>query len=258
MSTSASPVVLSREGSVAIICMQGRHGNALNTDLLRELGEAFSQAAADPKVRGVMFTSARKLFSPGLDLQELLPLERPAMDKFMALFATTLLDLYSCSKPVVAALTGHAVAGGCVLALTADLRVIRRGARIGLNEVKVGVPLPYGVTQLLRETVHRPALTEVALLGSNFSDEEAVAAGLVHSVQDEDRVQPFCLEQLDRFSSRGALALTRTKSYLHQAAVERIRAHDDAHRGEFLDCWFAPETRQRVEAVVASLTAKKS
>jgi enoyl-CoA hydratase len=256
MSKIAKPVVLSRDGSVATICMQGRHGNALNLDLLRGLGEAFSQAAADPEVRGVMWTSAGKLFSPGLDLQELLPLERPAMDKFMALFASTLLDLYSFPKPVVAALTGHAIAGGCVLALTADLRVSRRGAQIGLNEVKVGVPLPYGVTQLLRETVHRPALTEVALLGSNFSDDEAVAAGLVHAVKDGDRLLPFCREQLDRFCSRGAVALTHTKSYLHQAAVERIRAHDDAHRDEFLDCWFAPETRRRIEAVVASLTAK--
>ena len=256
MSVNTNPVVFSRDGSVATVCMQGRHGNALNLDLLRGLGEAFSRAATDSRVRAVLLTAAGKLFSPGLDLQELLPLERPAMNDFMSLFASTLLDLYSFPKPVVAALTGHAVAGGCVLALTADLRVLRRGAQIGLNEVKVGVPLPYGVTQLLRETVHRPALTEVALLGRNFSNEEAVAAGLVHAVQDEDRLQPYCREQLDRFCSRGAMALTRTKRYLHQAAVERIRAHDDSHRDEFLDCWFAPQTRRRIEEIVASLTTR--
>lgn len=253
MHTSASPVVFSRDGSIGTVCMQGRHGNALNRDLLQGLGEAFSRAADDPRVRGVLFTSTGKLFSPGLDLQELLALERPAMNDFMALFANVLLDLYSFPKPVVAALSGHAVAGGCVLALTADLRVLLRGAWIGLNEVKVGVPLPYGVAQLLRETVHPPALTEVALLGLNFSDEEAVAAGLVHAVQDEGRLQPYCREQLDRFCSRGSVALTHTKSYLRQAAVERIRAHDHAHRDEFLDCWFLPETRRRIEEIVASL-----
>jgi len=178
------------------------------------------------------------------------------MDEFMALFATTLLDLYAFPKPVVAALSGHAVAGGCVLALTADLRVLRRGAQIGLNEVKVGVPLPYGVAQLLRETVHRPALTEVALLGRNFSDDEAVAAGLVHAVLAAEDVQPYSREQLDRFAGRGAGALARTKSYLRRPAVERIRAHDAAHRNEFLDCWFAPATRHRIEEIVAGLTAR--
>jgi enoyl-CoA hydratase len=256
MSVNASPVVFSRDGSVATVCMQGRHGNALNLDLLRGLGEAFSRAAADPLVRGVLWTSGGKLFSPGLDLQELLPLERPAMNDFMAVFASTLLDLYSFPKPVVAALSGHAVAGGCVLALTADLRVLCRGAQIGLNEVKVGVPLPYGVTQLLRETVHRPALTEVALLGRNFSDDEAVATGLVHAVQEEDRLQQFCREQMDRFCTRGAVALSHTKNYLRQAAAERISTHDHAHRDEFLDCWFAPDTRRRIGEIVTSLTAR--
>lgn len=256
MNTSASPVLFSRDGSVATVCMQGRHGNALNFDLLRGLGEAFARAAADPQVQGVLLTSAGKLFSPGLDLQELLPLNRADMNDFMALFAATLLDMYSFPRPVVAAISGHAVAGGCVLALTADLRVLCRGAQIGLNEVKVGVPLPYGVTQLLRETVHRPALTEVALLGRNFRDHEAVAAGLVHSVQDAEQLQSFCQEQIDRFCKMGTVALTYTKSYLHQAAVERIRAHDDAHRDEFLDCWFAPETRRRIEEIVTALTSR--
>jgi len=104
--------------------------------------------------------------------------------------------------------------------------------------------------------VHRPALTEVALLGRNYTDEEAVAVGLVHAVLEAETVQPYCREQLDRFASRGAGALARTKNYLRRPAVERIRAHDAAHRGEFLDCWFAPATRHRIEEIVAGLTTR--
>jgi enoyl-CoA hydratase/carnithine racemase len=253
MPQNAPPVEFSRDGSVALIQMQGRHGNALNEDLLEGLRAAFSQAAADTEVRAVLLASGGKLFSPGLDLQELLPLDRPAMDRFMGLFADTIFAIYTHARPVLAAASGHAVAGGCILALACDLRILKRGARIGLNEVKVGVPLPYAVTQLLRETVHRPALTEIALLGRNFSDEGALATGLAHEILPEEGFRAACLQRLEEFCSRDAAALARTKSYLHQATVERILARDAELRGEFLDCWFSDTTRARVEKVVQDL-----
>ncbi|MCY0726014.1 enoyl-CoA hydratase/isomerase family protein, partial [Klebsiella pneumoniae] len=82
-------------------------------------------------------------------------------------------------KPVVAAVGGHAVAGGCVLALTADWRVIKHGAVIGLAEVRVGVPFPFGVVTLLERSIAPARLAEVALFGRNYESEEAVATGLV-------------------------------------------------------------------------------
>ena len=86
--------------------------------------------------------------------------------------------LYGLPRPMVAGVNGHAVAGGCILALTADHRVLRRGgAQIGLNEVRVGLPLPWSVSELLRASVPPPALGQVALLGRNFADEEAIRSG---------------------------------------------------------------------------------
>src|SRR6185369_9186649 len=109
----------------------------------------------------VLLASAHpKLFSPGLDLVSLYEYDRPAMESFLGKFAATIWSLYDLRKPVVAAIAGHAVAGGCVLALTADYRVLRRGGvQIGLNEVKVGVPLPWSVALLLRASVPPAALT---------------------------------------------------------------------------------------------------
>ena len=253
MPVSTPPVSFTREGSVAHIKMHGRHGNALNDDLLQGLQAAFAQAAGDAEVRGVLLSTGGKLFSPGLDLQELLPLDRTQMDRFMEFFASTIFAIYTHPRPVVAALSGHAVAGGCILALACDLRILRRDVRIGLNEVKVGVPLPYAVAQLLRETVHRPSLPEIAMLGRNYSNEEALAVGLAHELHPEEEFRAACGRRVAEFCDRGTEALARTKSYLHQPTVDRILARDGELRSEFLDCWFSDTTRARILEVVQSL-----
>jgi enoyl-CoA hydratase len=175
------------------------------------------------------------------------------MESFIDLFGSTMLSLYTFPKPVVAAVSGHAVAGGCVMCLNADWRVLRRGVRIGLNEVKVGVPLPYGVAILVREMVHRPHLTEIALLGNNFSDERAVEVGLGHEVHDAEGFEAHCLSRAREFAERDLAAFAITKKYLRSTALERMRVGDSPYRREFLDCWFSQETRGRIEAIVAGL-----
>jgi enoyl-CoA hydratase/carnithine racemase len=249
-------VTLTREDGTAVIRMQGRHGNAINPDLLRGLAAAFGAAETDKRIQAVLLASGGKLFSPGLDLQELLPLDRPAMAAFMDQFCATLAALYTFPKPVLAAVSGHAVAGGAVLAMTADMRILKQGVRIGLNEVKVGVPLPYGVAQLLRETVHRPALTEIALLGRNYSDQEAVAVGFASEVVNEDGFDAACRQRLAEFAEKDASALALTKRYLRQPAADRVRHQEVPRRDQFLDCWFSPATRGRIQEIVAQLTAR--
>jgi enoyl-CoA hydratase len=201
----------------------------------------------------VLFASGGKLFSPGLDLQELIEFDRLAMEYFMELFASALLSLFTFPKPVVAALSGHAVAGGCVMAATADWRILRRGAQIGLNEVQVGVPLPYSVVLLLRETVHRPSIAEIALLGRNYLDEEAVNAGLAQELHQEDGFEEHCLERAGEYATRDPLALAFTKKYSRSVALERMRMGDALYRREFLDCWFSSSTQERIRGIVSAL-----
>src|SRR4029078_10839220 len=145
---------------------------------------------ASPCVRAALLASApAKLFSPGLDLVTLVEYDRAAMERFMRVFAEAVWALYALPKPVVAPVSGHAVAGGCILSLTADYRVLKRGGiQVGLNEVKVGVPLPWSVALLLRASVPPSALTQVALLGRNFSDDDAIAVGLADQLRAPARI----------------------------------------------------------------------
>jgi enoyl-CoA hydratase len=237
--------------------MEREHGNAINDALVESLVATLAAAESDSDIQGVLLTGGGKLFSPGLDLTELAALDREAMERFMRRFSAAVLTLYTFPKPVVAVLHGHALAGGCVFALTADWRVLRRGAITGLNEVKVGVPLPFGVALIVREFVPKNKLTEVALLGRNFTDEAAVAAGLADELADAENVLSVSRERLEEFISKDASAFAVTKRYLRSPVVERIRANNRLLIPEWLDGWFSPGTRARIATIVAGLQDKE-
>jgi enoyl-CoA hydratase/carnithine racemase len=248
---------IERQRRLAVLRMDKTRGNSIDEAFVGDMAQATAEVARDAQVGGVLLASAHpKLFCPGLDLVTLLEYDRPGMDRFMKSFGDMALGLFALEKPVVAAISGHAVAGGCVLALTADHRILRRGAQIGLNEVKVGVPLPWSVALLLRAAVPPPSVSRVALLGSNFTDEEAVALGLVHEVRDADGFEAACLARLAEFAERDPRAVALTKSYLRAAVLAEMRSQEDARRGDFLDAWFSPEGQGRIRGVVESLAKK--
>ena len=175
------------QGRLAVLRMDKVRGNAIDEAFVGEMTKAVIEVGQDASVRGVLLASAHpKLFCPGLDLVSLFAYDRPGMERFMRAFSDMATLLFALEKPMVAAISGHAVAGGCVLALTADHRILRRGAQVGLNEVRVGVPLPWSVALLLRASVPAHALSRVALLGANFTDAEAVSLGLAHEIHEAE------------------------------------------------------------------------
>jgi enoyl-CoA hydratase len=251
----AKAVELEIDGELATLRLSRDHGNAINGELVEDLSDACAEVAADDRIRGATLAASGKLFCPGLDLQELIELGRPAMEQFVLRLGACILALYSFPKPLVAALHGHAIAGGCVLSLTADWRVLREGALTGLAEIRVGVPFPFGVATILRETAIK--LEEVALFGRNYEGQEAVAAGLVHEVAAADDFESRCRERVEELAAKDSGAFAITKRYLRAPAVERIRAREAGLVHEFVDAWFSPETRKRLEGIVAELKSRK-
>jgi enoyl-CoA hydratase/carnithine racemase len=244
------------EGLVTLRLNKPR-GNALDEPLVEALASAAADIDSDESVRGVLLASGHpRLFCPGLDLVALVGYDRPAMERFFGKFEEAMIALYALRQPLVAAVSGAAVAGGCILALTADHRVLRRGSPIGLNEVRVGVPLPWWVLTLLRTSLSPAALTSVALLGRNFSDEEACETGLVQEVLPEEGFEATALERLEDLARRDPAALGTTKAWLRHGALEEMRAGGPERRAAFLDAWFSPATQTRIRQTVDSLQAR--
>ena len=248
-------VAIERHGRLAVLRLDKPRGNAIDEPFVKELAQVARDLGADPGVQGVMLASAHpKLFCPGLDLVTLLEYDRKAMQRFMGLFTEMVWALYSLRKPVVAAVGGHAVAGGCILALTADFRVLKRGGvQMGLNEVKVGVPLPWSIMVLLRASLPPTALAPVALLGRNFADDEALAAGLADQLADADGFEDFCRARLEEFADKDPAAVAVTKSYLRDGVLREMRARETEEMATWLDCWFSESARGRIRQILADM-----
>ena len=249
-----------RDEGLAILRLDKERGNAIDEALVEDLVEAAADLETDGGVRGVLLASAHpNLFCPGLDLIGLRDYDRPALARFLGKFAQAVWALYGMNKPLVAALSGHAVAGGCVLALTADWRVLRRGGvNIGLNEIRVGVPLPWSVAVLLRATVSPERASGIALLGRNFADEAALGAELAHELAPAEGFEEACLARLREFADKDPAAFATTKRYLRGDALASMQAREKELETDFLDAWFSAPTQARIRATIKSLGKRRN
>jgi 3,2-trans-enoyl-CoA isomerase len=248
---------IERAGDFRVWRLAKERGNALDESLVEDLGAAARAAAQDPTVKGILLATAHpKIFCPGLDLITFADYDRASLGRFLAKLVDTMGTLFGLGKPVVAALGGHAVAGGFLLALTADHRVLRRGGfKIGLNEGKVGVPIPRPLVMLLRASLPPSALTPVVLLGRNFTDEAAVAMGLCDELADAAVLETVALSRLAELAEKDPVALGKLKGYLRAEVLATMQRSSEEAISEFLDCWFLPATQQRIRQAVTGLAA---
>lgn len=241
------------EGHTAVLHLRGGKANAMNEAFLRGLGRLFDEVAQSA-ARAVVITGYDKFFSAGLALPVLIDLPRDEMRAFMALFGETMLRVFACPLPVVAAINGHAIAGGCVLALQADVRLMADGPlRIGLNETQLGIGLPPVVTEPLRLAVPASSLVPLALQGLLVAPGEALRMGLVDELCAADQVLPRALARADELGRIPPAAFAQVKAALRQPARMAIEAARDRDGDAWLDSWYAPAAQALLRAAVAKL-----
>jgi 3,2-trans-enoyl-CoA isomerase len=164
--------------------------NAINMHVLREMGDVLQDIKDDPGVCGLVITSANdKFFSIGFDLPELYPLPPQEFAAFFRTYNLLCLDLYGFPKPTVTALTGHAAAGGCIMALCTDYRFMADGRRlIGVNEIRLGVPITYLAYCIFQQLLGEIRTREVVYSGELYTPQEALHLGMVDQVFVIDEV----------------------------------------------------------------------
>lgn len=253
-----STVKLEIADGLATLTLDKGRGNAIDRPLIDDLRHELGVVEADPAVRGVLLASAHPtVFSPGLDLPTLIALQPRELEDLMLRFAHLVRELFTFPRPVVAAVSGHAVAGGCVLQLTADWKILRGDSvKVGLNELRVGVPLPWTVTSLINAVIPRQALAKVAAFGSNFSGQEALAVGLGDEIGPEEGFAVHCRSRLAELAERPTLAFATTKRNLRREASEAMAAREGELVRGFVDCWFSAESQERLQAAIAALKAR--
>lgn len=228
--------------------------NALNPALCGALTDAIARAIADG-AQGLVLSGGPKVFSAGLDVPHLLSLgqDRNALQSAWEAFFGAARTLADAPVPVVAALAGHAPAGGCVLALCCDYRIMANGPfRIGLNETQVGLVAPEGVQHLMRRVVGPYRAERLLLAGELVDTERALALGLVDERVELDDVVPRAHAWL-----AGLLALPR-QPMLETRAIARADliaalSPERITLDRFIDAWSAPDTQAGLRMLVARL-----
>lgn len=173
-----------REGAVAVIALNRPPANAISEELMRELDAALSQIAADPTARAVVITgTGDRIFCAGADLGS--AFSAGDVSEFIRFGNRVLRRIERFAKPVVAALNGHALGGGCEIAMACHLRVLKETARMGQTESNLGILPGYGGTQRLPRLIGRGLALEHLLLGTQIPAAECLRIGLVNRLARE-------------------------------------------------------------------------
>ena len=238
-----------------ILTLRLAHGkaNALDLDLVTALGEAAARITEDPAVRAAVLVGAGHIFCAGVDLYRLLD-GGPAYSRaFVPRLSEAFHRLFACEKPVVAAVNGHAIAGGCVLAAACDYRLMAAGdARIGVPELRVGVPFPLVAIEILRFATSTAHLQELVYRGTTYTTAEAYERGLVDEVVDLASLADRATEVADRLGAEPAARFRLTKRQLRAPTLAAIAAHARETDDEVLAVWQQPETVAAIRAYLAA------
>lgn len=243
----------SRVDGVAVLKLAHGATNPLNPDLVGQLSADLEKIAGDPAVRGMVLASASlKFFSLGLAVPELLGLPEDELTRFFRAFNELSIELLTIPLPTVAAITGHAVAGGCVLALCCDYRFVADGRRLmGLNEIKLGVPVPLPGECALLAAVGERTAREIIDSGEFYEPADSLRMGLCDRVLPEEEVLRAAVEHAARLGSRPRQTTRTVKEGRLAPMLARLRGESTARERTFLRCWQSAETQALLKEAAA-------
>lgn len=226
--------------------ISGPGKNALGTELIASLTERINAADGAP----IVFHGAGDAFSAGLNLKEVASLDEDGMDGFLDRLVTFFQRVWLYPGPTVAAVNGHAIAGGCILAMCCDRAIATSNpaARIGLNEVAIGLRFPPALLRFVQATISPQHLSEVVLGAGLFAPEDAVRLGLVHAASDDPLADArIAIKALARHP---ADAYRAAKLDLRAGRMTATDAEAAAFKRDVVPYWTSPELKAMIRKLL--------
>jgi len=241
---------------IAVLTLSHGKANALDIEFCEALAARFAAMRGDDS-KAVVITGQGRIFSAGVDLIRVSEGGAPYIRAFLPALHTLYDAVFFHPKPVVAAIDGHAVAGGAVLACCADRRVMAREAgRIGVTELLVGVPFPALAFEILRTAVPPQYLVEFTLSGATYATDAALERGWIDEIAEPAELVEDAVAVAAELADLSAAAFAQTKQQLRLPAIERMRQSGAATEATVTDIWCADATLASIRAYVAR-TLKK-
>jgi len=250
-------IEVTRQGDVTILKLVHGKANALDIELCEAIVARFNDLRSTSD-RAIVLTGQGRMFSAGVDLPRLIEGGADYVRRFLPALHKLYDTVFHHPKPVVAAVNGHAIAGGCVLACCADKRIAARdGGRIGVTELLVGVPFPAMAFEVMRFATAPRYLPDVILRGATFPTDEALRRGLVDAVVEPAELMERALAEAEALGALPPATFAMTKGQIRQPLIDRM-AKDGARVDALAEkIWTSPDTLGHVRDYVAK-TLKKS
>jgi len=250
---------IEKKKNYVIVQMQRGKVNALNLQMVEEIRSTFKALDADDSVGGVILTGIPNIFSAGLDLIELYEYDRDKMSEFFIAFGSMYVELANFTKPFIAAINGHSPAGGTVIAITADYRIMGRGEKftMGLNEVAVNIQISDNLIEGYSYWIGKGNAHRYVLEGKLLNNDEALAVGLVHEVCEQEELMNRAERKMKHYLQADPDILKTTKQKLRKTWLENLSLNAAEDLATAMEIWWKPEIREKMGMYIMMLRSKK-
>jgi enoyl-CoA hydratase/carnithine racemase len=245
--------------SVAIISLNRGKSNAINEEMVDELQKMILNIEQDINIGGVILTGNNGFFTAGLDLIELYDYDETKIKLFWTKFLNLIKTLTLFKKPLVSAISGHSPAGGCVLAICSDYRVMAEGKYIiGLNEVPVGIIVPDSIFELYAFWIGRGKAYQNLLEGKLMQGEEALSIRLIDAIAPIESLMTAAQKKMQTYLQLPATTWQQTKLNLRKELIAKVSEDQTETLEMMLKQWWSPSTRVILKTIIQNLTRKEN
>ena len=237
------------DDNVVILKLEKGITNSIDIQLVGQLNNELIKVKNNSNIEGLVISSSNnKFFSIGLEIPTLFNLSKEEFEEFYHSFNHLSMELFSFPKPTIAAITGHAIAGGCILALCCDYRFIAEGRKLmGLNEIKLGVPVPYPADCILRQIVNPQIAREIINSGEFYQSDQLLRFGMVDRVLPIDQVLQKSIEKVKLLGSYSNDAFRMIKSNHIELVENQVKIHLADKEKYFINCWYSDIVRENLK-----------
>jgi Delta3-Delta2-enoyl-CoA isomerase len=245
-----SHIAVTRDQDIVTVTLCRGKVNAMNEAMVEELAACFGTIEADETLRAVILTGEGSFFSFGFDIPEFLSYPKEAFTRYLLKFTGLYTYLFTFPKPIIAALNGHTVAGGCMLATACDYRLMVSGkAKIALNEINFGASVFAGSVALLEYCVGSHNAQKILFSGRMLGADEAMGLGLVDRVTTSEDLPHEALRVAQDYASKDASAFREIKNLLRKPVTEAIMKSEEASIQAFVNIWYSENTWKNLQAI---------
>ena len=250
-------IKVSQKDQIQILELNRPKVNAIDESLIKSLNSELDKIEKNDSIKGLILTGQAGIFSAGLDIVSLYNKDREYMESFWFLFSSLLLRIYRYPKLIFSAISGHSPAGGTVISIMTDYRIMSKGNYvIGLNEVAVGLSMPIGIGRVFQSLLGERMAEKMTLTGKLVNPKEAKEIGLIDEVVESKNLLNHSIDTMNKWLKLPFNKQIESKLSLRKEVIDLMIDTVEKENDNFINAWFSDECRITMEKIINKLSKK--